>query len=168
MEVTRQRRTGTTQRTVSWVRFVSILQCHLGSTFSFSGRRILEAYLHLLLSSSSALHPKHDLGDIVARTLNSYTLGERVGSVWGLGRVMRWTPTIAADKLKSGEDNRELLKSVGLYKVQGDAVFAVMGGISYQFVRRFLCLSSLACSSPTHFRSVMHSSLPTYPVVSLY
>ena len=50
---------------------------------------------------------------------------------------MRWTPTIAADKLKPGEDNRELLKSVGLYKVQGDAVFAVMGGISYQFVRSF-------------------------------
>lgn len=110
---------------------------------SSSGRRVLEAYLLLLLSSSPALHPKHDLEDIVSRTLNSYTLGERVGSVWGLGRIMRWTPTIPAEKLKPGEDNRDLLKSVGLYKVQGDAVSAVMGGIFYQFVRRFFvfCIS---------------------------
>ncbi|KAF8229401.1 hypothetical protein L208DRAFT_1402143 [Tricholoma matsutake] len=103
------------------------------AAYSFMGRRILEAYLLLLLNSSPALHPKHDLDDIVTRTLNSYTLGEYVGSAWGLGRMMRWTPTIPADKLKPGEDNRELLKSVGLYKVQGDAVSAVMGGIFYQF-----------------------------------
>jgi hypothetical protein len=54
---------------------------------------------------------------------------------------MRWTPTIPADKLKPGEDNREMLKSVGLYKVQGEAVSAVMGGIFYQFVGRSLSLA---------------------------
>jgi hypothetical protein len=106
-----------------------------------SGRRVLEGYLLLLLSSSPALYLKHDLHDMVQRTLNTYTLGQHVGSAWGLGRVMRWTPTIAADKLKAGHDNRELLKSVGLYKVQGEAVSAVMGGIFYQFVRQF-CLVS--------------------------
>ena len=126
--------------------------------FFFSGRRILEAYLLLMLNSSAALHSKHDLSDIVTRTLNSYTLGERVGSVWGLGRVMRWTPTIPVDKLKLGDDNREMLKSVGLYKVQGEAVSAVMGGIFYQFVScplsfviRFLsagCLVFISSSTP--------------------
>lgn len=117
------------------------------TSFSSPGRRILEAYLLLLLNSSPALHPKHDLDDIVTRTLNSYTLGEYVGSAWGLGRMMRWTPTIPADKLKPGEDNRELLKSVGLYKVQGDAVSAVMGGIFYQFVSRFFVFLSFIFSA---------------------
>jgi hypothetical protein len=127
-----------------------------------SGRRVLEGYLLLLLSSSPALHPKHDLNDVVQRTLNSHTLGQYVGSVWGLGRVMRWTPTIAADKLKPGEDNRELLKSVGLYKVQGDAVSAVMGGIFYQFVRQFCIFHSrlILFSAGHHIRDV---SLPVVP-----
>jgi hypothetical protein len=139
------------------------------NSFSCSGRRILEAYLLLLLSSSPALHPRHDLDDIVARTLNSYTLGERVGSVWGLGRVMRWTPTIPADKLKPGEDNRDLLKSVGLYKVQGDAVSAVMGGIFYQFVHRFFVFQYFCANAIFHLRAVRYHTasfirvfFPTY------
>ncbi|KAF5383241.1 hypothetical protein D9615_004866 [Tricholomella constricta] len=89
------------------------------AALSFTGRRVLESYLLLMLSSSSALQPSHDMDTIVARTLNSYTLGETVGSKWGLGR---------ADL-----DQRELLRTVGLYKIQGDAVGAIMGGIFYQF-----------------------------------
>ncbi|KAJ7637047.1 ribonuclease-III-like-domain-containing protein [Roridomyces roridus] len=103
--------------------------------FSFIGRRVLESYLLLLLSSSPQLKPSHDLQEIVSRVLNTYFLGQHVGSKWGLGRVMRWTPTIAASMLldESRADKTKLLKDVGLYKVQGDAVTAVMGGIFQQF-----------------------------------
>ncbi|KAJ3739485.1 hypothetical protein DFH05DRAFT_1406934 [Lentinula detonsa] len=98
---------------------------------SFMGRRVISAYLYLLLSSSPNLKPSDDLEAIVAQTLNTYVLGEHVGSKWGLGRVMRWTPTLKTDKAKDA--NFTLLKGVGLYKVQGDAVSAVMGGIFEQF-----------------------------------
>ncbi|KAJ7070313.1 ribonuclease-III-like-domain-containing protein [Mycena belliarum] len=103
--------------------------------FSFIGRRVLESYLLILLSSSPNLKPKHDLQEIVSRVLNTYFLGEHVGSKWGLGRVMRWTPTIAAEMLRDEArgDRTKLLKDVGLYKVQGDAVAAVVGGIFQQF-----------------------------------
>ena len=92
---------------------------------------MLESYLLLLLTSSPRLKPSHDLQDIVSRVLNTYFLGEHIGSKWGLGRVMRWTPTIAASMLaeESRVDKTKLLKDVGLYKVQGDAVTAVVGGI---------------------------------------
>lgn len=72
---------------------------------------------------------------MVSRALNTYVLGEHVGPRWGLGRALRWTPTVSATKLKSVEDRNTMLRNVGLYKVQGDAVAAVIGGIFYQFVR---------------------------------
>ncbi|KAJ7669016.1 hypothetical protein B0H17DRAFT_1087126 [Mycena rosella] len=73
--------------------------------------------------------------EIVSRVLNTYFLGEHIGTKWGLGRVMRWTPTIAAAMLKdeARADKAKLLKDAGLYKVQGDAVAAVIGGIFQQF-----------------------------------
>ncbi|KAJ7791941.1 ribonuclease-III-like-domain-containing protein [Mycena olivaceomarginata] len=103
--------------------------------FSFIGRRVLESYLLLLLASSPNLKPSHDLQEIVSRVLNTYFLGEHIGSKWGLGRVMRWTPTIAASMLldEARGDKTKLLKDVGLYKVQGDAATAVMGAIFQQF-----------------------------------
>lgn len=103
------------------------------AAFSFMGRRVLEAYLLLMLSSSTALKPTHDMDVIVQRTLNAYTVGQYVGSKWGLGRKLRWTPTVSRDLLKPGQDQTQLLRSVGLYKVQGDAVGAVIGGILHQF-----------------------------------
>ncbi|KAF7326366.1 Nuclear export factor [Mycena venus] len=103
--------------------------------FAFIGRRVLESYLLLLLASSPHLKPSHDLQEIVSRVLNTYFLGEHIGSKWGLGRVMRWTPTIAASMLldEARADKTKLLKDVGLYKVQGDAANAVMGAIFQQF-----------------------------------
>ncbi|KAK1220862.1 hypothetical protein PQX77_016341 [Marasmius sp. AFHP31] len=103
------------------------------SHFSFLGRRVLSSYLLLLLSSSTNLRPTDDLEEIVSRTLHTYVLGEHVGSKWGLGRVMRWTPTVSAERLDSTPDKTALLKSAGLYKVQGDAVAAVLGAIYHQF-----------------------------------
>ncbi|KAF7289944.1 RNase III domain-containing protein [Mycena indigotica] len=102
---------------------------------SFIGRRVLESYLLLLLTSSSHLKPTHDLQEIVSRVLNTYFLGEHIGSKWGLGRVMRWTPTLPASLQppETLQAKSKLLKEVGLFKVQGDAVTAVIGGIFQQF-----------------------------------
>ncbi|KAF8699037.1 hypothetical protein AX14_001006 [Amanita brunnescens Koide BX004] len=102
--------------------------------FDFIGRRVIESYLLLFLNSSSALRSAHDLDAILNRTVNSYILGEHVGSSWGLGRALRWTPSIPASQMLSVNDgNRKLLKGVGFYKVQGDTVAAVIGGIYHQF-----------------------------------
>jgi len=106
------------------------------SRFSFMGRRVLEAYLLLFLQSSSARQPSHDYDLITSRTLNSHVLGEHVAPHWGLGRVLRWVAPIPSTPLKKPagiEKGKEILRSVGLYKVQGDAVQAVMGGIFHQF-----------------------------------
>lgn len=110
-----------------------------------SGRRVIESYLLLFLNSSSALRSAHDLDAILNRTVNSYILGEHVGSSWGLGRALRWTPSIPASQMLSVNDgNRKLLKGVGFYKVQGDTVAAVIGGIYHQFVS-LLCQLTLEC-----------------------
>ena len=100
-----------------------------------SGRRVIESYLLLFLNSSSALKQTHDLDAILNRTVNSYILGEHVGSSWGLGRALRWTPSIPASQaLSITKGGRRLLKGVGFYKIQGDTVAAVVGGIYHQFV----------------------------------
>jgi hypothetical protein len=36
---------------------------------------------------------------VLERTLNTYLLGEHVAPKWRLERVVRWAPTIAADRL---------------------------------------------------------------------
>ncbi|TFK62165.1 hypothetical protein BDN72DRAFT_848972 [Pluteus cervinus] len=100
---------------------------------SFMGRRVLETYLLLFLNSSRSLKHDHDLEHIASRTLNTYVLGEHIGAHWGLGRMLRWTPTVPAEKLKMVESDPSVLRNVGLYKVQGDTVAAVMGGIFQQF-----------------------------------
>ena len=98
-----------------------------------TGRRVLDSYLQLFLTSSSALTPEHDVENIAYHTLHTYALGEHVGSKWGLGRNLRWVPAIAPEVREQVSDSPDLRK-VGLYKVQGDAVTAVMGGIFSQFV----------------------------------
>ncbi|EDR11868.1 uncharacterized protein LACBIDRAFT_313754 [Laccaria bicolor S238N-H82] len=85
-----------------------------------------------LIAHSSALTPEHDLEDIAYHTLHTYALGEHVGSKWGLGRHLRWVPAIAPEVREQVSDSPDLRK-VGLYKVQGDAVTAVVGGIFSQF-----------------------------------
>ncbi len=102
--------------------------------FLLLGRRILESYLLLFLNSSKNLKPTHDYTFITNWTLNTYTLGQHVGSKWGLGRVMRWVPTVNREKLSGPGDKDALLRHAGLYKIQGDAVAAVMGTIYEQFV----------------------------------
>ncbi|KAF8327095.1 ribonuclease-III-like-domain-containing protein [Amanita rubescens] len=102
--------------------------------FEFIGRRVIESYLLLFLNSSSALKATHDLDAILNRTINTYILGEHVGSSWGLGRALRWTPAVPASQVSlTTHDSRKLLRGVGFYKVQGDTVAAVIGGIYHQF-----------------------------------
>jgi len=113
---------------------------------SFIGRRVLQTYLHLFLASAPALQSSpagvHDIELITERALNTYVLGEHVAPRWGLGRVLKWTPRnvhlLGMDI--EDDDPRELLKlpkekgwSVGMYKVQGKAVEAVVGGVFHQF-----------------------------------
>lgn len=102
---------------------------------------MLESYLLLYLSSSKVLKPTHDFRFISMWTLGPYTVGQHVGSKWGLGRVMRWVPTVNKEHLdpptRFGHrvTKEELLRGAGLYKVQGDTVAAVIGAIYEQFVR---------------------------------
>ena len=117
--------------------------------FAFIGRRVLDAYFHLFLSSSSHLNPaKHDPAALAARTLHTQTLGEHVFPAWNLVHVFRWTPPISSARLvalSAPSDTQKkppaLLRSVGLYKVHGEAVQAIIGGVFYQFVRLPLHIS---------------------------
>ncbi|KAG7443695.1 uncharacterized protein BT62DRAFT_934935 [Guyanagaster necrorhizus] len=107
------------------------------SGLSFIGRRTLETYLLLLLSVSPELQPSDDLEVIVARTLNSYLLGEHVGREWRVGSIMRWVPAVPKFGSVEGPSS-----SLGLWKVQGDTVSAVVGGVFRQFVRQTLVFIS--------------------------
>ena len=103
------------------------------------GRRVLQSYLLLFLHSSSALKPTHDYEQLMQRALNTYVLGEYVGPQWQLGKVMKWTPatsntTLASDPMSAVTLGREATRSIGLYKVEGMAVEALVGGVFHQFV----------------------------------
>ena len=95
---------------------------------------MLAAYLQLFLHSSSALQPSDDVEAIMKSTLNTEFLGECVGREWGVGRVIRWTPSAPAHRLADMDRKVEVRRQVGLYKVQGEAVEAIIGGIYFQFV----------------------------------
>jgi hypothetical protein len=118
-----------------------------------SGRRVLESYYLLFLHSAARNQPQHDYELLSSRALNTYLLGEHVAPRWSLGRVLRWTPTVSQDLLQTHKKisptkqpadselehalsaNPGIVRSVGLYKVMGDAVQAVVGGVYHQFVR---------------------------------
>ncbi|KAK0467337.1 ribonuclease-III-like-domain-containing protein [Desarmillaria tabescens] len=115
------------QRILTHASHPAAAQGHNGG-LSFIGRRTLETYLLLLLSTSPELHPSDDLEVIVARTLNTYLLGEHVGREWGVGSIMRWVPAVPKFGSVEGPSS-----SLGLWKVQGDTVSAVVGGVFRQF-----------------------------------
>ncbi|KIY69334.1 hypothetical protein CYLTODRAFT_420836 [Cylindrobasidium torrendii FP15055 ss-10] len=104
---------------------------------TFIGRRVLESYLLLLLSSSPNLDATDDLAAISSHAINTYLLGEHVGRDWQIGRVLRWVPAVSHTTASTGGDLNLLDpkegRSVGLYKVQGDTVAAVVGGVYREF-----------------------------------
>lgn len=102
---------------------------------------MLQSYLLIFIHSSQALKPTHDYEALMERALNTYVLGECVGPQWQLGKVMKWTPAttspnLANDPTSVVELGREASRSIGLYKVEGTAVEALVGGVFHQFVSR--------------------------------
>ncbi|KAI0922725.1 hypothetical protein AcV5_009622 [Taiwanofungus camphoratus] len=119
---------------------------------SFIGRRVLQSYLLLFLHASPALRPAHAYDLVAARALNTYVLGEHVAPRWSLGTVVKWSPArpaplaaAAGRGARMSEEQeqehagilarlgRDTSRSVGLFKVQGTTVEAVVGGVFHQF-----------------------------------
>ncbi|KAG6332949.1 hypothetical protein ID866_6144 [Astraeus odoratus] len=116
---------------------------------AFVGRRVLESYYLLFVhgcAKGTTSSSQHDYDALVPRTLNTYVLGEHVAPRWSLGHVLRWAPTAPRDTLEAVQAHRPeheladalaaspgVLRSVGLYKVMGEAVQAVVGGVYHQF-----------------------------------
>ncbi|KAG1756686.1 uncharacterized protein EDB91DRAFT_1093921 [Suillus paluster] len=120
---------------------------------SFVGRRVLESYFLLFLHSDARNQNHYDFESLSSRALNTYLLGEHIAPRWSLGRSLRWTPTVSQDVLQTHKNlkkssqkqpaeaelenaltaNPGIVRSVGLYKVMGDAVQSVVGGVYHQF-----------------------------------
>ncbi|THH15294.1 hypothetical protein EW146_g5159 [Bondarzewia mesenterica] len=98
-----------------------------------TGRRIMNAYLHLFVHSTPTLASSHNYETLGFRALNTYILGEFVGPQWKVADMMRWTP--AREVTSTSADD---MRSIGFYKVQGTVVEAVVGGVFHQYVRAFL------------------------------
>lgn len=146
------------------------------------GRRTLHAYLILFLHSSPAADPTHDFEYIASRALNTYALGQHVAPKWNLGRALRWQPAVNSGqrpdlgydiKGRVGKDGDEelavalrahptLMRSVGLYKVMGEAVQAIIGGVYHQFVSLYECRTSIVAHVIVLFSGCLSSS----PIVS--
>lgn len=100
----------------------------------------------MFVHSSPALQPDHDYEKILAYAINTYTLGEHVAPKWELGKVLKWRPMNVGNLSKPlGPDidvpspledlQGRNARSVGMYKVHGTTVEAVVGGVFHQFVR---------------------------------
>ncbi|KAI0772996.1 hypothetical protein BD413DRAFT_712102 [Trametes elegans] len=111
---------------------------------SFVGRRVLQSYLLMFIHSSPAYRPEHDYDLILERTLNTYVLGEHVAPKWEIGKVLKWRPMNVGNLSKPlgpGVDvpnpflnlEGERARGVGMYKVHGTTVEAIVGGIFHQF-----------------------------------
>lgn len=116
------------------------------------GRRVLKTYLLLFLNSSPALKASHDFEYIQDRALNTYVLGEYVAPQWQLGKVLKWTPaTTNGGILDPTTIGRDASRSVGLYKVQGTAVEAAVGGVFHQFVRLYTIFTLTSSMTNTSY-----------------
>ncbi|KAF8548824.1 hypothetical protein OG21DRAFT_1448664 [Imleria badia] len=112
----------------------------------FIGRRVLESYYLLFVHEATQGRAHHDYDRLTSRALNTYFLGEHVAPRWSLGRVLLWVPTAPKETLRTAQIQNPdseldqaltaspgIAKSVGLYKVMGEAVQAVVGGAYHQF-----------------------------------
>jgi hypothetical protein len=157
---------------------------------------VLESYYLLFLHSVARNQNQHDYEYLSSRALNTYLLGEHVAPRWSLGRILRWTPTVSQDVLLAHKNikkssakakqfadaelenaltgNPGIVRSVGLYKVMGDAVQSVMGGVYHQFVCPITLyqITNLKCCdhrSRIHFVGWFSgSSLVSHPYSSPY
>ncbi|TEB31974.1 hypothetical protein FA13DRAFT_1732253 [Coprinellus micaceus] len=102
------------------------------AALGFTGRRVLECYLNLFITTSKELKPIHDLEDIAERALHPNLLGEQLGGRWGFSKILNWTPAVTRSQLEETKDPATLIRRIGLHKVQGEAVAAVLGAIYMQ------------------------------------
>jgi hypothetical protein len=94
------------------------------------GRRVLESYFLLFLHSAPLpANAKPDYARLAERNIHTYVFGEHVGAGWALGNVMRWTPP--------GKGRNGKAASIGLYRIAGTAMEALVGGVYHQFVSPF-------------------------------
>ncbi|KAF5336476.1 hypothetical protein D9611_006643 [Ephemerocybe angulata] len=100
---------------------------------TFTGRRVMECYLNLFLTGSKELNATHDVSDITERALHPKLLGEQLGTRWNFNKVLQWTPALSRAELEAATDPEAVVRRIGLFKVQGDAVAATLGGIYFQF-----------------------------------
>jgi hypothetical protein len=95
---------------------------------------VLESYFLLFLHSVRLpANAKPDYTALSERNVNTYVFGEHVGNAWTVGSVLRWTPPEKVEK-------RGRHGGVGLYKVSGTAVEALVGGVYHQYVSIFYYL----------------------------
>lgn len=85
----------------------------------------------MFLHSCPNVNSGADYANITSNTLNTYTLGEHVGREWGIGKVLKWKATVNSQVVAEGVGNRY----IGLHKVLGTTVEAIVGGVYHQFVR---------------------------------
>ena len=90
----------------------------------------------MFLHSCPNVNSGADYAKITSNALNTYTLGEHVGREWGIGKVLRWKSMVDPQMIVKGADSGY----VGLHKVLGTTVEAIVGGVYHQFVRRPLSL----------------------------
>ncbi|KAG6379875.1 hypothetical protein JVT61DRAFT_10435 [Boletus reticuloceps] len=124
---------------------MSVIFFHLWLTFAFitrtsTGRRVLESYYLLFVHETAHGHAHHDYERLASRALNTYFLGEHIAPRWSLGppkETLRATQTQNPDSEldEALAASPGVAQSVGLYKVMGEVVQAVVGGVYHQFVR---------------------------------
>ena len=121
----------------------------------------------MFIHSSPALRPEHDYELILERALNTYVLGEHVAPKWQIGKVLKWRPMNVGNMSKPLGPNVEVpsplmnlepdnARSVGMYKVHGTTVEALVGGVFHQFVSQTSSsLFSLCSRSASSLRVVL-------------
>lgn len=113
---------------------------------AFIGRRVLESYYLLFVHDAADSNAVYDYDVLVSRALNACLLGEHVAPRWSLGHVLRWAPAMPKANIRAVQEKKPdselaealatdlgIIRTVGLYKVMGEAVQAVVGGVYHQF-----------------------------------
>jgi len=85
----------------------------------------------MFLHSCPNVNSGANYANITSNALNTYTLGEQVGREWGIGKVLRWKSMVDPQTGVRGVGSGQ----VGLHKVLGTTVEAIIGGVYHQFVR---------------------------------
>lgn len=105
-----------------------------------------------------------DIEEIALSALHTNLLGEHVAHEWGVGRVLVWQPSIASDKSIT---DMEVLRSAGLYKVQGETIQAIVGAVYNQYVSN-TCFFALLLRNNLNSVHRVHPLLIGYSIRGCY